>query len=604
VCGHGVAHPPGYPLYHLLGGAWCALPWGSWGLRLNVLSALCTLAAALVTFAALWRHTRQPAAALLGALLFGLSPLCWRYAVTTEVFALNHLLASLLLWAVIDVERAPRRAACLTATVLGLGVCHHHTLLLFAGPAMLYVLRRGGLRAGVGRLLGCLVLGLSPCVYLLWAGAHASPLDWGDTAHWEGFVDHLLRRQYGTFRLARRGDGSGAWAFLSAYGRCALGELCGVGVPLAAVAAVVACRSPSRQGGPVRLLWLGVLTYLLVFAVQANLSVDDPLTRDVLARFFMLPNLLLAAAAAVGAAGLLQRSTRTPPLALPLVMGWSLLWAVYQAPAQSLRGLTLYRDFGAAFVRAAPPGAIILVTGDLQLHALRYVTEAEGLRPDVRLIDWGHLRTPWGRRRAQARYPDLRFPPPTQRGLSLGDFLDANLPRLPLLLAYDETSDSSWRQHYTMWPLGMLRLPLRLGAPLAADTLVARSRAALPHLAFAPLPPGQIDPWRAYLEEQVWRSYSYTGHYMLNVAANNAAPGLFVQASIAALQTLTQSYVRAPAQDFKALGEAYAQSLGYAPNNAAKMDQAWRAYLDRAAPNDQEAPRVRARLQGSHAWRH
>ncbi|HKQ61790.1 MAG TPA: DUF2723 domain-containing protein, partial [Candidatus Polarisedimenticolaceae bacterium] len=37
----GVAHPPGYPLYVVLGHAFLGLPWGEAAWRMNLLSALC-----------------------------------------------------------------------------------------------------------------------------------------------------------------------------------------------------------------------------------------------------------------------------------------------------------------------------------------------------------------------------------------------------------------------------------------------------------------------------------------------------------------------------------------------------------------------------------
>src|SRR5262245_53907501 len=50
-----VAHPPGYPLYHLLGRLFCALPFGSVAWRMNLFSAACGLGTAALCFAAVQR---------------------------------------------------------------------------------------------------------------------------------------------------------------------------------------------------------------------------------------------------------------------------------------------------------------------------------------------------------------------------------------------------------------------------------------------------------------------------------------------------------------------------------------------------------------------
>ncbi len=45
------------------------------------------------------------------------------------------------------------------------------------------------------------------------------------------------------------------------------------------------------------------------------------------------------------------------------------------------------RDYGAEILRAAPPGAVLFTKGDLITNTTRYLQLAEGMRPDVRVID-------------------------------------------------------------------------------------------------------------------------------------------------------------------------------------------------------------------------
>src|SRR5512133_2791925 len=124
----GVAPPPGYPLFSILGKLFSLLPWGSVAWRVNLLSATCGAGAAVLLFLAVCRWTKAPWAGLLSAGLFAFSPLAWRYAVTAEVFALNDLLlAAMLLLAARHAEARDVKGLIAFAAVAGLGLSNHHT---------------------------------------------------------------------------------------------------------------------------------------------------------------------------------------------------------------------------------------------------------------------------------------------------------------------------------------------------------------------------------------------------------------------------------------------------------------------------------------------
>ena len=71
----GVAHPPGYPLFTLLGKIASWLPVGSVAWRVNLLTALLAAAAAGVLAGAVSKLTRNVAAGLVAGGLFAFSPL-------------------------------------------------------------------------------------------------------------------------------------------------------------------------------------------------------------------------------------------------------------------------------------------------------------------------------------------------------------------------------------------------------------------------------------------------------------------------------------------------------------------------------------------------
>jgi len=139
--GFWLAHPTGYPLYLLLGGAWQhLLPFGDPAYRLNLFSAFWSGLAVGATFLACYQVTRARGAAMLAALTFAVSPLVWAQATRAEVYALNTFFIALLTLLGLRWRAQPRRAyAFAFALVFGLALTHHRmTLLLIPAFAALF----------------------------------------------------------------------------------------------------------------------------------------------------------------------------------------------------------------------------------------------------------------------------------------------------------------------------------------------------------------------------------------------------------------------------------------------------------------------------------
>ena len=81
----GVAHPPGYPLFTLLGKLFTLLPLGSIAWRMNLLTAVLGSLAAAVLARAAWKITGSFAAGLFAGGMFAFSPLIWRWSIVAEV---------------------------------------------------------------------------------------------------------------------------------------------------------------------------------------------------------------------------------------------------------------------------------------------------------------------------------------------------------------------------------------------------------------------------------------------------------------------------------------------------------------------------------------
>ena len=178
----GVPHPSGYPTYLLLLTAVTALFPGEPARAGNWLSAACAaMAVALLTDLAGRMLVRLSAArqvaasrragivALAAGLAWAASPTLWGQAVITEVYTLNALAVSALLWLLwrwreaVDAGQSGRPWLILGGLTLGLGLGNHLTLLLltpaagiwlWAGRGQMKDSRPLGVRAGVDRAAG------------------------------------------------------------------------------------------------------------------------------------------------------------------------------------------------------------------------------------------------------------------------------------------------------------------------------------------------------------------------------------------------------------------------------------------------------------------
>ena len=218
----GIPHPPGYPLYNLLGKLFSFIPYGSIAWRINLFSAVCNVAAGFFIYLTLYRMTANWHSALLGAAFFLTSPISWEYSLKAEVFALNNFFAAWILFLLItlrgqyldrslhlleDTQYHNQSRSCfyLILFVCGLALTNHHTIILLAPGVLLAFWYYGRQHLTNPRTFVTAVIlffiGLSLYIYVP-IRAHAEPyLSSDDAKTWGNFIRLVSRADYGTFTL-------------------------------------------------------------------------------------------------------------------------------------------------------------------------------------------------------------------------------------------------------------------------------------------------------------------------------------------------------------------------------------------------------------------
>ena len=373
-CILGTAHPPGYPLITMIINAIHRLAVlidmdkHLTAYLVNIFSACCTSLAALcngmiiidlntilfhsngrmkATFVSMSLVTSS---AVFGMAMLAFSPLIWQYAITAEVFALNNLFISFIAlltvrFSIFFSEKSSIRIALLGAFICGLSLCNQHTSILLIIPVIVYVLLL--LRKKIKQkpfilveLGGIFLLGLSFYAYLpVAANLRRNYGSWGEVRTLRGFIRHLLRKDYGTFRLASDSYGRTPETF-SQRTQAYIEDIFYIEglyiVPvLALVGAILSIEYPfnrkidtkkhlkksgngketkgqasGTQTGPVNLndevkytplfLVILLLFYFIVFHSLANLPLSEKILFGVHKRFWMQPNILLFIIASIG----------------------------------------------------------------------------------------------------------------------------------------------------------------------------------------------------------------------------------------------------------------------------------------------------------------
>ncbi|MDE2313679.1 MAG: DUF2723 domain-containing protein, partial [Elusimicrobia bacterium] len=364
----GVAHPPGYPLYAVLGRAWLdVFPLGNPAYRLNILSALFGAAAAAVLFIFLRRRVRS-AAALGACFALGFGAFYWKFCLLGEMYAAQALFLAILLLLSDGDARSHLRRLSLSGLVFGLGMVNHQSLLLFC-PALFWIWSRR-CRDLERRLLSdaarfCVFCGLGLSLELfLWIRLHDAGLAW----------DVLRRASYGTLTLFGPYTAPFSLALAGNLMDFLIRGLLKNGAPAFALAlfGLWALWHSERiwfWGAALGLMFFGPLYFL-----ATRFDVTQWTVGSVLSPAFIAPSVFLCVLCAFGIEELFRRAPWSAWPAALLIAAWPL--AVNAAAAIHRNDFSAY-DYARDLRRNLPPGSAAVVGGDTALFGLRYLALAD-----------------------------------------------------------------------------------------------------------------------------------------------------------------------------------------------------------------------------------
>jgi len=383
----GIAHPPGYPLWCLLGKLFTYIPYGSIAWRVNLMSAVFGALTIFLLFVITLKTTHNRVAAVCAALVFAFSAEFWEQSVIAEVYTLNaFFVASCLLLLLLWYEDRDKRYLVAFAFTYGLSLSNHNTMHLL-GPLFLafvfYIDQRPWQRWRLYAL--CLAVSLAPLgiyAYLPIRSIANPPVDWGNPETAQGFWDVFTREQY-AFGFTKNPRTLGrflvqTWAFLKLYA----GEFTPwlFWVPLLGVWVLwrrnrFACAA------------LGVFFLYVVFGFIFLLNFDIDKESIWLNNVFWIPAYMIAAifiGAVIAGLGDLRLNKKLVGSISIAAAGLCILAPLTSNYYKNDKSKYYFsHDFGMNVLNTLAPNAIYFPDADHATFPAIYLQAVDGIRPDV-----------------------------------------------------------------------------------------------------------------------------------------------------------------------------------------------------------------------------
>lgn len=465
----GIAHPPGYPLYTLLGKLFSFLPLGSVAKRINLMSAFFGAGSSIFIFLSILKCTKSYPSGLLGAGLFSFSPLIWTYAVSAEVFSLNNFFLSGLVFFsfYLNEKGCLKDNSFLMAFWVGLGLTNHQTLLFYGIPILFWINFQDQNFKKLFKSAIFLFIGLIPYFYLPLASNLHPFVEWGDQTTLNGFFQHMFRVEYGPFSLAAESS-KDPWIFFKTlyfYFTQANQDFIYVGLPIAAYGILKSLKNMD-EGSLIRFWTLSTLFYLVLFSVLSQHSLDLPINRSVVSRFFQQANVIVALLIGVGWSEISRLYLKRASLWVAYALVGFQLIIHFKQQDQSKNMIS--GEISRAFLQGLPKNSIVLTRGDQVAPSIRYVQLFEDYRPDIIVLDQNIMALSWAKSWVQRHYSEVELPIPENASINnykIKDFLDLNLRRHPIFMIFGlNQEDKSYEIDYERWPLGLTTQMLPKGA--------------------------------------------------------------------------------------------------------------------------------------------
>ncbi len=421
----GIPHPPGYPLYTILGiDAVKLVQYSTIAWRVGLVSSIPSIIFLLLLFSLLFFLTHKKILSLITVLTIAFTYPIWLYSVSAEVFALNNLLTIALIWSLIQSYSVKNhKFLYLSAFLFGLGISHHHIIILLL-PASLYLLYQARIKLRLNhyiKIFAYFLCGISPYLYVFISSKNSPEVNWMGSPTLSSFLLLFTRAGYGTFRI---GGFTGfdplsrllnVWALFDfVYKDFRL-----AGILLAIIGIYQAWRKLKK------IFWFLIIylfTYIF-FMFYASYPLVDNFLVATFERFVQPLYVILSFFMVFGMWFILDfisayipkhlGSQKLSRLLLSVELTFFILPVgvlLLNYPKISiLKNDQTAENFAYDILDNLPQNSVLILSTDTPLFNTQYLYYSQKMRPDVKLIHLSKLYTPFYQDTLKKFYPDLKL---------------------------------------------------------------------------------------------------------------------------------------------------------------------------------------------------
>lgn len=378
----GVAHPPGYPLYTLLGKVASFFPFGSVAYRIHLLSAAFGAVAAGFLYLSALKLLKQRFVSLAAALAYGLSLTFWSQSIIAEVYALNALFFLALLYLALEIADLPTHRKVLGFSFLfALSLTNHWPLILLNFPvfaALLWPVRHE-FTSQFAKAAGLFALGLTPYLMMIWRSHAAGEMVFSGPIQGFGeLFDYVIRKDYMSIEASATASLKDSALFFRDFLLQAAKEFTYAGTALILAGTVFAARSLNRR--TLFIFGWGILSSSLILKFF-EINDHEPLNVEAYLVYHLIPYAFLALLLGAGILWIQKRIPKLPVAIWPAALG-ILLLAVH-LPKNNMRSDDFAFCYASTVLKYLPENAKLFVSAETDAGPIGYAHYVENVRPGV-----------------------------------------------------------------------------------------------------------------------------------------------------------------------------------------------------------------------------
>lgn len=451
----GVPHPPGYPLYTLIGAVFARLPIAaSIAARVNLTSAIFEAVTVSVVFLVVYFLTRKFLIAIVAAGTLAFSYGFWFYAEFAEVFPLNNLFVSLIVLFLVLWHQTEKKVFLYSLFfVIGLSLTNHHSIILFLPGIFIYFLLSGKIKqvAKPVTVFLCFILFLLPLSLYLFPFFSAKfihpPIAWDDPVNIKNLVRLVTRADYGSFQSSSTAfieEPGGRLKQIFLYFRFFSTDFTVLGLALLIFGLILTFIKDRK------LFYFLFVSFALagpLFLSYANFPTSSPFEYGVIERFTLASFILAVVIFALGlfygieiiTSVLRRKNFFRPSLTKILILVIEIIFLTLPATLYftNLQRIDLSKNFSAeTFVRdvlsSVPQNSLLLTRGDIVVLNSLYLHLVEKVRPDLKIVFSGIMPLDWYYYKNLPKlYPELQIPR-AELAKRISNFLSANTEKFEI----------------------------------------------------------------------------------------------------------------------------------------------------------------------------